>query len=207
VGGYPEVLTAPYTLKRIPVETKLLPRAERRASILKGAAEAFARSGFAPTSMDDVAAACGVTKLIVYRHFETKEELYRSILQSVFDRLGRELATGLSQGLTRNLGARVQLTVARDDPDGYTLLWRHAAREAMFADYAAQAREVSSAVVRQLLKLDSGDDVVDRWKAEMLMTYLIDATLAWLDGGDPGRDEEFVENTSEGFRALLTAWR
>jgi AcrR family transcriptional regulator len=201
------VLTAPYTLERIPVETKLLPRAERRASILRGAAAAFARSGFAPTSMDDVAAACGVTKLIVYRHFETKEELYRSILQSVFDRLGQELAVGLSQGLTRNLGARVQLTVARDDPDGYTLLWRHAAREPMFADYAAQAREVSSALVRQLLKLDSGDDVVDRWKAEMLMTYLIDATLAWLDGGDAARDDEFVENTSEGFRALLTAWR
>ena len=201
------MFTAPYTLQRIPVETKLLPRAERRASILRGAAAAFARSGFAPTSMDDVAAACGVTKLIVYRHFETKEELYRSILQSVFDRLGQELATGLSQGSVRNLGARVQLTVARDDPDGYTLLWRHAAREPTFADYAAQAREASSTVVRQLLKLDSGDDVVDRWKAEMLMTYLIDATLAWLDGGDPRRDDEFVENTSEGFRALLTAWR
>ncbi|HEY8547332.1 MAG TPA: TetR/AcrR family transcriptional regulator [Acidimicrobiales bacterium] len=201
------MLTAPYTLERIPVETKLLPRAERRASILKGAAAAFARSGFGTTSMDDVAAACGVTKLIVYRHFETKEELYRAILQSVFDRLGQELAQGLAQGLTRNLGARVQLTVARDDPDGYRLLWRHAAREPMFADYAAQAREVSSALVRQLLKLDSGDDVVDRWKAELLMTYLIEATLAWLDGGDAARDEEFVETTSEGFRALLTAWR
>jgi AcrR family transcriptional regulator len=201
------VLTAPYTLKRIPVETKLLPRAERRASILKGAAEAFARSGFAQTSMDDVAAACGVTKLIVYRHFETKEELYRAILQQTFDRLGEELGAGLSAGTTRGLGARVQLTVAREDPDGYTLLWRHAAREPTFADYAAQAREVSSTVVRQLLRLDSGDDVVDRWKSEMLMTYLIDATLVWLDGGDPRRDDEFVERTSEGFRALLNAWR
>ena len=41
--------------------------------------------------MEDVAATCGVTRLILYRHFETKEELYRAVLQEVFDRLGEEL--------------------------------------------------------------------------------------------------------------------
>ena len=49
----------------IQIESKLLPRAERRGAILHGAALAFASSGFADTSMDDVGAACGVTKLIV----------------------------------------------------------------------------------------------------------------------------------------------
>ena len=65
---------------------RLLRREERHASILHGAASAFAKSGFASTSMEDVAEACGVTKLIVYRHFDSKEELYRAILQRVFDR-------------------------------------------------------------------------------------------------------------------------
>ena len=64
----------------------LLSRSERQASILRGAAQAFAHNGFAGTSMDDVAAACGVTKLILYRHFETKEGLYRAVLQRVFER-------------------------------------------------------------------------------------------------------------------------
>src|SRR5687767_13524021 len=54
---------------------RLLRRKERQASILHGAAAAFARSGFAATSMEDVAEACGVTKLIVYRHFDSKEDL------------------------------------------------------------------------------------------------------------------------------------
>src|ERR1700691_1539403 len=66
-----------YILTRIQSESKLLPRAQRRAAILHGAALAFASSGFADTSMDDVGTACGVTKLIVYRHFGSKEELYR----------------------------------------------------------------------------------------------------------------------------------
>ena len=40
---------------------RLLRREERQASILHGAAAAFARSGFAATSMEVVAESCGVT--------------------------------------------------------------------------------------------------------------------------------------------------
>ena len=89
--GSSSAVTLGYILTRIQTESKLLPRAERRAAILHGAALAFASSGFADTSMDDVGTACGVTKLIVYRHFGSKEELYREILQQVFDHLGVEL--------------------------------------------------------------------------------------------------------------------
>src|SRR5581483_6344951 len=114
---------------------KLLPRAERRASIIRGAARAFATSGFAQTSMEDVADACGVTKLIVYRHFESKEELYREILQQVFEHLGEELRIELADPTRSGLGPRTLLVVARQDPDAFTLLWRHAAREPQFATY------------------------------------------------------------------------
>jgi AcrR family transcriptional regulator len=152
--------------------------------------------------MEDVAGACGVTKLIIYRHFETKDELYRAILQGVFDRLGQELEEGLHAGISRGLGARTQLTVARENPDGFTLLWNHAAREPMFADYANAARAISIDVVRQLLHLDSSDAMLDRWKAEVLFSWLIEATLAWLREGDPSRDAEFVERTTLGLGAL-----
>ena len=156
--------------------------------------------------MDDVAAACGVTKLIVYRHFETKEELYRAILQRVIDRLGEELTRRLAAPSTRGMAARTQLTVAREDPDGYTLLWRHASREPQFADYAADIRAAAVAVVRQLSHLDTGDPEVDHWQAEVLFSYLVDATLAWLDHGDPRRDDVVVERMTVGLQALRDAW-
>ena len=70
------------------------PRAERQAAILQGAAAAFARSGYAATSMEEIAAASGITKLIVYRHFDSKEALYRAVLQRVFDRLAEEFLAG-----------------------------------------------------------------------------------------------------------------
>ncbi|MBA2625619.1 MAG: helix-turn-helix transcriptional regulator, partial [Acidimicrobiia bacterium] len=114
---------------------QLLARADRAASIRRGAATAFARAGFAATSMEDVAAAAGITKLIVYRHYESKEELYRAVLVRVSARLAEELADGLEHA-RRGAGVRALLTVAREDPDGFVLLWRHAAREPQFAAYA-----------------------------------------------------------------------
>ncbi|MEO5723835.1 MAG: helix-turn-helix domain-containing protein, partial [Ilumatobacteraceae bacterium] len=48
-----------------------LPRAQRREQIMVAAASAFVRTGFDATSMDDVARAAGITRLIVYRIFES----------------------------------------------------------------------------------------------------------------------------------------
>jgi AcrR family transcriptional regulator len=155
--------------------------------------------------MDDVGAACGVTKLIVYRHFGSKEELYREILQQVFDDLGTELHAELAGPTQTGLGPRTLLTVARKDPAAFTLLWRHAAHEPQFAAYAAELRSVSVAVVRELSKLDTGDEVLDAWHADALFGWLVETTLTWLERGDSGRDDTFVEQTSAGFRALRAA--
>jgi len=51
-----------------------MPRAQRREQILAAATHAFARAGFADTSLDDVAAEAGVTRVILYRHFDSKAE-------------------------------------------------------------------------------------------------------------------------------------
>src|SRR5206468_3618995 len=103
----------------------LLDRPTRRAAILRAAATAFAARGFAATSMDDVAAAAGVTRLIVYRHFASKEALYVAVLEHVYERLGEQLAA--SEGRGEHAAVRALLAVARDDPGGVTLLLRHAA--------------------------------------------------------------------------------
>jgi len=185
---------------------QLLPRPARQAAILRGAASAFARSGFAATSMEDVASACEVTKLIVYRHFDSKEELYRTILERVFHRMGEELEAGLRQPDLRGVGARTILTVAREDPDSFVLLWRHAAREPQFAEYAHEQREVAVAAVRDLMALDSGDKTMDHWSAECAFGWLVEAVLTWLEVGEASRDEEFVVRATDALRAMRAAW-
>lgn len=184
---------------------KLLSRDERHASILRGAASAFARSGFAATSMDDVAGTVGVTRLIVYRHFESKEDLYRAVLQRVFDRHAEEFVAGLERHDLRATGAGAHLTVAREWPDGYVLLWRHAAREPQFADYANSLREHAVEAARSMIA--GGDDkVLDRWAAETVVGFIVEAVVCWLEDGDPARDEEALDRIHAGIGALRRTW-
>ncbi len=169
---------------------RLLRREERQASIIRGAAAAFARSGFAATSMDDVAEACGVSRLILYRNFDSKEGLYRAILQKVVDRQAEEFVSAVERADGRGIGFRALLTVAREHPDGFPLLWRHAAREPQFAEYAREHRELAVEATASLLALDTGDAVLDRWTAEAVYAWVVDSVLAWLDHGDPAKDED-----------------
>lgn len=193
----------------MPVEgRKLLGRDERHASILRGAARAFARSGFAGTSMDDVAAEVGVSRLIVYRHFDTKEDLYRAVLQRVFDQHAEEFVAGLNARSPRAIGAGSHLTVAREWPDGYVLLWRHAAREPQFAEYARELRGYAVEASRAVLAHTGvkGDPLIEGWAAETIVGFIVESVLNWLEDGDPARDEELLDLITDGIRSMRTSW-
>ena len=60
---------------------KRLPPAERRELILESAGRLFGERGYAHTSLDQIAAAAGVTKPILYRHFDSKKALYLALLE------------------------------------------------------------------------------------------------------------------------------
>jgi TetR/AcrR family transcriptional repressor of mexJK operon len=55
--------------------------------MIEAAARLFAERGFDATSMDALAAAAGVTKPTLYRHFDNKEALFAAALQSLLERL------------------------------------------------------------------------------------------------------------------------
>lgn len=60
--------------------TTRMPRQQRRAQLLDLATGVFTEKGFHATSMDDIAAAAGVTKPVLYQHFESKETLYLEVM-------------------------------------------------------------------------------------------------------------------------------
>ncbi len=64
-----------------------LPAIERRALIEESAARLFAQRGYAATTVEQIVAAAGVSKPILYRHFESKHELYRRLLERRRDEL------------------------------------------------------------------------------------------------------------------------
>src|SRR5579863_10133701 len=53
---------------------------ERRRAIVTAAVPLFARDGFAGTTTRELAAAAGVSEALLFRHFPSKQSLYREIL-------------------------------------------------------------------------------------------------------------------------------
>jgi AcrR family transcriptional regulator len=69
-----------------------LPAEQRRRQLLDVACGVFAERGFHATAMDDVAAAAGVTKPVLYQHFPSKRALFVELLEDVGHQLLGELA-------------------------------------------------------------------------------------------------------------------
>jgi AcrR family transcriptional regulator len=163
--------------------TRRLPRAQRREQILNAATRAFARAGFANTGLDVVAAEAGVTPVILYRHFASKADLYREVLNNGYSRLRQ--ATGPDEFDDGSIPALIRAAAA--DPDAFRLLFRYAAREPEFRDVIETLNESGTEITRRHLA-DIGDDRWRSWAAHLLPTLTTDAVIAWLDAGQPDPD-------------------
>jgi AcrR family transcriptional regulator len=56
-------------------------KAERPDEIVSAALAVFAEKGFAAAKLDDIAARAGVSKGAVYLYFETKEDIFRAVVE------------------------------------------------------------------------------------------------------------------------------
>src|SRR5665213_180643 len=53
---------------------------DRRQQLIEVAIDLFSRKGFAGTTTKEIAAAAGVTEAMIFRHFATKQDFYKAIL-------------------------------------------------------------------------------------------------------------------------------
>lgn len=71
---------------------------ERPQEIVQAAFEEFSESGFSATRLDDVARRAGVAKGTIYLYFESKEELFKAVVENkvvaVFESIREEIAPG-----------------------------------------------------------------------------------------------------------------
>ena len=165
-----------------------MPRAQRREQILRAATRAFAGGGFANTGLDAIAAEAGVTPVILYRHFASKADLYREVLESANSRLRK--ATGTDDFDDATIPALIRAAAA--DPDAFRLLFRYAAREPEFRDMADTLIDAATEITSRQLPSIIGSDQWRSWAARLLPTLIIDAVIAWLDAGQPDPDQAAV---------------
>ena len=87
---------------------------ERARLIEQAATHLFAARGYAATSVEDIVSAAGVTKPMLYRHFESKRELCVRLLQRYRDELvGAPLAELATAGIPRESSDAREQRLAR----------------------------------------------------------------------------------------------
>jgi AcrR family transcriptional regulator len=168
-----------------PTPVRRLRRSERREQLLAAATQAFACAGFAATSLDDIAAAAGISRVLLYRHFESKTDLYRAVL----DRAVARLAAAVGTRDYTDASIDTLLRAAADDPDGFRLLFHHAAREPEFRQQMDRFHRGMVATARRELAKIIPDRVWVGWAAQLAPVVTIEAVMAWLDAGQPDPDQ------------------
>jgi len=97
---------------------------DRRNQLIDVAIDLFSRKGFAGTTTKEIAAAAGVTEAIIFRHFATKQDLYKAILdaristpdaQAWFSEAQQFMDADDDEGLFRALITTI-IQSKRDDP-------------------------------------------------------------------------------------------
>jgi AcrR family transcriptional regulator len=163
------------------VPVRRLRRAERREQILDAATRAFARAGFAATGLDDVAAEAGITRVLLYRHFDSKADLYRAVLERACSRIASRV--GSDDFDEDAIPALIRAAAA--DPDAFRLLFRYAAREPEFRDLTDSLNAASTDIARRNLATLIPDSPWLGWASRLIPALTIEAVIAWLDAGQP----------------------
>ncbi|MEO6651742.1 MAG: TetR/AcrR family transcriptional regulator [Ilumatobacteraceae bacterium] len=131
----------------------------RREQILDVAIDVFGRSGYYGASMNDIAEAAGVTKPVLYQHFDSKSDLYSALLDEVGARMLDSIAkatadaTDGKQQTERGFQAYFRWVAHRHDE--FMLLFGGSARHD--SDFSAQVRRITNdaaAAIAPLISID-----------------------------------------------------
>lgn len=136
-----------------------LPASARREQLLDVAVEVFAQQGYHGTSMNDVAERAGVTKPVLYQHFDSKRDLYLALLEEVGARMLADITKATAEatdGRTQTLaGFRAYFRWVADDRHAFVLLFGSGARRD--EEFNAAVRSVEARAAEAIAPLIAVD--------------------------------------------------
>src|ERR1700733_2309823 len=192
-----------------------LARADRMEQTLVAAHELFAERGYAAVKMDEIAAAVGGTKPLLYNYFGNKERLYITCMERAGDSLTATVAEAVADsanpGEALGAGVRAFFSFLENDRAARAVLFDETLpRGGEVADRVADYRGVIVELVSgsMLAQLPQEKRDAARIEIEALSTALLGAAEAlarwWLRTGEIGADaaaELLISTIEPGLRA------
>ncbi len=152
------------------------PNASKYAQIIEAAVAEFQEKGFAAASMDRISRQAEVSKRTLYKYFESKENLFRSIVAELSSRFAEVLEIRYEKGRD----VREQLT---------ELAWAEG-RILMLPDVMAMSRMVISEILRNPTLAEQAQGKLDKTASfiDMLREAAADGQLKIDDPEQAGRE-------------------
>jgi AcrR family transcriptional regulator len=171
-----------------------LKKGQRREVIEQAASALFAEHGYAGTRLEDIAAAAGVTKQLLYQHFPSKKALHMALLAKHRD----ELLAGLAQNMATPgpLAERLPQVLDRwfayveEHPYALAMLFRDTTGDpevqAVYRELQASARTANVALIRAEPELEVPEEQIEPL-AEFARSATTGLALWWAEHADVPR--------------------
>jgi AcrR family transcriptional regulator len=173
-----------------------LPPDERRALVVEAAGRLFGEHGYDATRLDDVAAAAGVTKPILYRHFAGKQALYLALLERHRADLGSFAGQIPADGTPeQRLRAVLEVWFAYVETHSYAwkMLFRDSGGGPEIQAFRVAVHERARTVLAGLIRSLAATPIPARELeplAELMSMGMASLVLWWID--DPGASREAI---------------
>ncbi|WP_030417089.1 TetR/AcrR family transcriptional regulator [Streptomyces sp. NRRL S-1448] len=170
-------------------------RAEARTRIEVAAARLFAERGYAGTTIGEIAAEAGLSKPMLYRHFDSKQELHLALLERHRDELAAAPIQQLLHG-EGDLDSRMRAMYdawfgyVQSHPYTWRMMFRDTTGDAEVQDFHRELqrrqRETDMALLREFAPgLPEGELEP---LAEAIRSSLYGLALWWLDQPEQPRE-------------------
>ena len=176
-------------------ESQLRYQEERRQLLMDAAAEVIARQGLRSTTMDDISASLGMTKIVLYRTFGSKNQLIDSILERITDEF---LSIDALQ--IEKYGDRLHryLDVSRKYEDSMRILLLQTPYD---QKYNRQYKKLSRQLIKRTMErverrqkagdTECGLDI--KFVSESIVSFVLESISRWLKHDKRNQDDEFVQ--------------
>ncbi|MFG2007340.1 TetR/AcrR family transcriptional regulator [Spirillospora sp. NPDC048911] len=169
---------------------------ERREQLLTIGRTLFAERGLDGTSVEEIAAAAGVSKPVVYEHFGGKEGLYAVVVDREFERLLGLITEALGSAVhyrgKLEKAALALLEYIEENPDGFRIIVRDSHGGTGTGSFASLLSEIAGEVehvMAQELDRHDYDEKFAPMYAQMLVGMVALTGQWWLDARKPRREE------------------
>jgi AcrR family transcriptional regulator len=177
-----------------PPARRRLSGAQRRVLIEQAAARLFAERGFAETTVAAICAAAGVSKPMLYRHFESKRELQMRLLERRRDELAAAPIARFMETdgtLDERLAAMIDAWFehVEQHPDSCRLLFQDVTGDQSMRDLQRELRRRQRAADVAMLR-EFGPPLPEQELeplGEIIRSSLTGLALWWLDHPDVSR--------------------